>query len=538
LGVFGIWQLAIQPEQVSRNIKTFVVHSSCTTTTGAAMQTYLIRNLKTNRNIPRLWLQGAVASNAGFVPRKRYSVEVQTEGEGLGKKVTLKLSDDGKRVVTGAVKGDKEVPVIDLNSREVLGIFEGMEQVRIVIGEGEISIMPLATQVRIKERLDRIRDKVSRGEPLSVGSLSHGGGVLSLAIHDGLKAAGHSVKLAFANDIREDLLEHAQSKNPAWTADTQMLSAPMQELAFDYEAMGKLASCDLLEAGLPCQGASLSGRAKGGLDCAEAHEDVGHLLVAFLAILARVNPAAAVIENVPPYQNTASMWILRHSLRDMGYVVHETVLDGADWNVMEHRKRMCLVAVTVGMEFSVDSILMPAPETHTLSECLDDVAEDASCWSEMQYLRDKEVRDKADGKGFAMQLVGPESTKIGTIGKGYAKNRSTEPKVVHPTNPSLLRLLSPAEHARVKGVRTELIDGLCATIAHEMLGQGIVPAPFVAVGKALGQCIWSASKIHSLRKLADMPAGVGETVRAQVLAVPRVAPKVTVEEKPQLALEF
>jgi DNA (cytosine-5)-methyltransferase 1 len=90
----------------------------------------------------------------------------------------------------------------------------------------------------------------------------------------------------------------------------------------------------------------------------------------------------------------------------------------------------------------------------------------------------------------------------------------------------------------VKGVRTELIDGLCATTAHEMLGQGIVPAPFVAVGKALGQCIWSASKIHSLRKLADMPTGAGEPVKAQVMALPRVSPKVTFEEKPQLALEF
>lgn len=501
------------------------------------MQTYLIRNLKSNRNIPRLWLQGAIASNAGFVPRSRYSVLIECEGEGLSKKVTLKLADDGKRVVTGAVKGDKEVPVIDLNSREVLGIFEGMEQVRIILGQGEISIMPLATQVRVKERLDRIKDKLSRGEPLSVGSLSHGGGVLSLAVHEGLESAGHSVKLAFANDIREDLLEHAQLKNPAWTPQTQMLSAPMQELAFDFDAMGRLAPADVLEAGIPCQGASLSGRAKGGLDCAEAHEDVGHLLVAFLAILARVNPAVAIVENVPPYQNTASMWILRHQLRDMGYVVHETVLDGADWNVLEHRKRMCLIAVTVGMEFSVDDILKPAPEVKTLGQYLDDVAEDAPCWSTMQYLKNKEVRDKADGKGFAMQIVGPNSTKIGTIGKGYAKNRSTEPKVAHPTNPSLLRLISPSEHALVKGVRPELIDGLCATTAHELLGQGIVPAPFVAVGKAVGQCIWAFSKVRALQTFVPSPISAGTEPKLLAPATRPIGKAKTIE-LPQLALEF
>ncbi len=51
-----------------------------------------------------------------------------------------------------------------------------------------------------------------------------------------------------------------------------------------------------------------------------------------------------------------------------------------------------------------------------------------------------------------MQIVNVESGQVGTIGKGYSKNRATEPKVSHPTNPDLLRLLTVGEHAAVKGI--------------------------------------------------------------------------------------
>lgn len=497
------------------------------------MQSYLIKDLKSNRHIPRLWLQGKVPANAGFLPRTRYDVLIDCDGEGLNKVVKLRLAPHGTRVVTGAIKNSKEVPIIDLNSREVLGMFEGMEQVRVMVSEGEITISPLATQARIKERLDRIKDKVQNREPISVGSLSHGGGVLSLAVHDGLQGSGLDAELVFANDIREDLLLHAQEKNPAWTAKTKLIAAPMQEFAFDPKGLLGLPACDLIEAGIPCNGASVSGRAKGGLDCAEAHTEVGHLLVAFLNIVAVANPAAVILENVPPYQSTASMWIIRHQLRDLGYVVHEAVLDGGDWNALEPRKRLCMVAVTVGMEFSMSDIYKPAPVTRTMSEVLQDVPLDDPSWSSMQYLKDKEIRDKAAGKGFAMQIVGPSSTKVGTIGKSYQKNRSTEPKVAHPHDPDLLRLLTPLEHCGVKGIRPQLIEGLCTTTAHELLGQSVVPAPFVNVAKAIGQSIWAFAAPRKAVRQAALQAPVA--VYSPVHTV-KTLPKVPEYQEAQLSL--
>src|SRR3546814_9410665 len=103
------------------------------------------------------------------------------------------------------------------------------------------------------------------------------------------------------------------------------------------------------------------------------------------------------------------------------------------------------------------------PPIQTLGDVLEDVAEDDPRWSTMIYLREKEIRDQEAGKGFRMQIFDEESTRVSTIGRGYAKIRSTEPKIRHPSNPDLLRQLTPTEHARIKGIPEEMISDVPAT---------------------------------------------------------------------------
>lgn len=152
-----------------------------------------------------------------------------------------------------------------------------------------------------------------------------------------------NAKLAFANEIRPELLEQAHEHNDAWDTDTIPLAAPLQNLAFDDWAMNQLPKAEVMEAGLPGK-AMVAGRAKRGLEHPEAHPEVGHLMLGFLAIIAKVQPAVVVLENVKPYMSSASMCILRNQLRDFGYAVHEQVLQASEWNAMEHRSRMCMVA--------------------------------------------------------------------------------------------------------------------------------------------------------------------------------------------------
>lgn len=451
------------------------------------MDTYLVSEIKIgqNKGVPRVWLEGKRLERAGFAPGKQYELVAGDQ------RVILTLKPNGTRVVSAKTKGEQKLPVLDINSAQALGMFEGMQKLRVIIRKDEIHLLPLATQKRAAERLDRIERKLSNGEPLDVASFCHGGGVLSLALHEGLKAAGIDSELKLACDIDEDVLFHAAETNPMWNDRTIAIAAPMQELVADPWAMKQIGTATILEAGIPCVGASLSGRAKKGLSMAEADPNAGHLVVAFLALVNALQPAIVVLENVPPYQNTASAHQIRHMLRDWGYELSETILEAREFGAIEDRKRMVMVAVTKGLSFDVQSIEKPIiTARQKLGDILEPIPPDDDAWSEMNYLRDKEMRDKAAGKGFAMQIVGPDDDRVGTVGAGYGKNRSTEAKVRHPIEGDrLLRLLTAREHAAVKGVPEALISGLSTTRAHEMLGNSICFKPFVAVGQAIGRAL-------------------------------------------------
>lgn len=454
------------------------------------MKSYEIRKIGQHRGAPRVWLEGNHPAKGGFLPGCRYNTRVD-EAKSM---LVLEVVENGVRVVSSKKKDDREIPVIDINSKELLAVFEGIEAVRVVVKEGRIFILPVASEIRAKERLARIKAKLKAGEALTIGSLSSGIGILDLAVHRGLASAGVASKLAFANEIRDDCMEHAVKRNPSYTDETITLTAPMQELAFDPWAMSQLPEVDGLCAGIPCSGASVAGRTKRGLEHPEAHPDVGHLVVAFLAIIAKVNPAWITLENVIPYRSSASASIIRNQLRDLGYTVHETELDAGDWNMLEHRKRYCLIAVTKGMEFSFEGLQKPAPQERRFGEIMDHVPEDASTWGDISYLWAKQERDQAQGKGFAPTVVDENSIKVPTLNKTLHKRQSTGTFIQHPTNPTLYRIPTVAEHARAKGIDEQLVEDTTQTFGHEICGQAISTPPFISVHELLG---------HSLLTLRD-----------------------------------
>lgn len=478
------------------------------------MQGYYIKKLGEHRGAPRVWLEGSQAARAGFATGQRYDIEVQD------KMVVLQANTDGSRVVSGKVMGERNNPVIDINSKALLAIFDGMAAIRVVVKQDQIFLMPLASEVKKRERFVRLREKLENGDPLAIGSLSHGGGILSHAIHSGLEQSGVGSKLAFANEIRGELLEHAAIHNDAWSESTQILAAPMQELAFDSRGVASIPKVEIMEMGLPCSGASKAGKSKRGLEHPEAHPHVGHLVVSALVIVSKANPCFVILENVPEYSQSASADILRNQLRDMGYDTHERILNGKEWGALENRNRWCMVAVSQGIEFDFNQLQPPVIQEQKLGDVLEPLALDDPRWTPMQGLKDKEVRDLAAGKGFKMQTFGAEAESIGTVTKGYAKVRSTDPKIKHPTNPDLLRQLTPVEHSRIKQVPEHLVDGLCATTAHEVLGQGIVYSPFKSVGEHVG---------NSLNELMGRPVSVPKRAPMASADVSDVAAKVVTE---------
>lgn len=470
------------------------------------IQAYSISKLGTHRGAPRVWLQGSSPARGGFTPGARYRVTSQP-GKTL---LTLELAADGDRTVSRKAKGDEVIPVIDINGRDILAMFAGLEAVRVVVEIGKISILPIAAELRARERLQRLKEKLQRGRALLTGSTATGAGILDRAAHEGLLAAGVASELAFANEVREDCMEHAVACNPVFTDRTLLATAPMQHLVIDDWIMDQLPQLDVLHAGLPCSAASRAGRAKNKLAGRhpESHPSVGHLVVAFLGLVAKTNPVCVVLENTPIYKDTASMDIVRNQLRDLGYDVHETVLASGDWNMLEHRERLCMVAVTRGIQFDLSSVEKPQPQVTRLASVLDDVAGNDPRWGTMSYLKDKRERDAAKGSNFKMFVVTPESTRVGAQTKHLWKRQSTGTFVLHPTDPDLLRIPTVAEHARFKGVWTDMVEGVGLAFGHEMLGQSISVPPWRSVFKALGQALkrFAADDVPALTQAVRMRA--------------------------------
>ena len=462
------------------------------------MKSSAVYKLGQNRGKPRVWLQGKQPSLAGFNPGVQYEIEVVKEKN----MVALKVSESGSRVVSKKTQGDKEIPVIDINSQELLGLFSGMSEIRVIMSDRAIFILPLASELKKQERLNRLKEKLETNQPILAGSISHGGGILDNALHKGLDLYGVKSKLAFAVDIDVSMLEHAQANNEVWDEETQFIGMPMQELAFDEYASSRLRKVDALFAGIPCAAHSVAARAKKGTTLPEDDPVFGHLVVSFLAILAKVNPAVVVLENVPQYASAASMSIIRSQVAAMDYNVQERILDASDWNCIEARVRMCMVAVTEGIDFNFDNLFVPQKISRKLGEVLDEVDPGDDCWRPYDYLKTKEVRDAAKGNSFSMQLFDENSPNISTLRKFYHKGGSTDPLLRHPTNPDLLRQVNANEHARCKDIPEHLIAGLSKTTAHELLGQSVAYPPFVSVGELLGRSFRSFATVEQPELLA------------------------------------
>jgi DNA (cytosine-5)-methyltransferase 1 len=448
------------------------------------MKKYLVHAIGKTKGKPRIFLQSLDLLASGFAPGKTYSRKVDHEKQ----RITLEIATNGEYVVCRKEKAGKEVPVIDINSSQALAAFDGMQAVRVVIQENTILILPLASELKRTQRLDRLQKNLS-SDTVTTAGLSFGGGVLDHAAHAGLHDAGLKAKLSAAIEIDADLLEHATSNNDIWDENTIAIAAPMQELVQDDAAMSKLPHVDILCAGIPCSGASVAGKAKRGLEMMEAHPEVGHLVASALMVINRIQPAVVVIENVPNYAHSASAHILRSHLRDSGYEVQEAVLDASVFGCLEARTRWFMIAATLCLNIDLQGLEPAATPVRHINDILDPIGPEAPDWRTFEYLKTKEIRDAAKGNSFAMQTVSPQSTSCMTLRRGYAKGGSTDPLLVHPNNPNLLRQFTVAEHARIKDVPIHLANGLSKTEGHALLGQGVAYKPVRALFKRIGQSL-------------------------------------------------
>ena len=463
------------------------------------MASIIISKVGERKGTHRIWFEGEKLSRAGFDTGSRYRVDTSKPD----RLILIKTkTEERSRVVSGRKRGGRSRPIIDLNNKALGKLFSVNDKLRIVIRRNKVVIRLHRLIGEIAKRFERFRQAITEKRPLAVHSHYHGGGVLDSAIHSGLAMAGVGSYVQVAIEKERDYLDTSLRQNPELFTDESILIEGGIE---DVKPCNSV-PFDVLVCGLPCVAFSNAGKAKmrdlrGGKRTflPEESDTAGALFFYTLRHIIDAGengPGIIIIECVPGLVNSASMAVIRTVLTHAGFTLQERILGGNEFGALEDRQRVCVVAVSNGLEDVVDLGDVPALsiKPKTLSEVLESVPDDSDMWSEMPYLAAKEIRDKEQGKGFLRQLFDGSEEKIGVVTRLYQKRRSTDPMIRHPSNPALSRLLTPAEHCAVKSIPSKQIDddSMSNKLKHEILGQSVIFPAFEAVGYAIGRQLRSA----------------------------------------------
>lgn len=448
------------------------------------MPALLNRNLTQHRGSPRIYLDDAILDLLGVDDAHPFYDRIWQDD-----KLILRISENGKYKVSSKAKGGRIVNVIDINTSKLAELFDDNSKLRIAIQKGSIVIKAHSSELAIRKREESYLNAIQNSGTLTIASPFHGGGLMDYAVHEGFKKASIASVVKFAIEIDTRYLNSSMLNNAhLFDSNTVYINSDVADVHAH-----NLPQVNILLAGVPCVGASLSGKSKNKIKFAEEHDSAGACFFSLLNIIKGSNPAVVILENVKQYIETASFAVIQSVLCSLGYDLSTNVYNGLDFGASESRQRMVCIAVSKGLnDFGVlQSIedIIEANKTHCtpLSSVLDELPLDHPSWKEVTYLKEKELRDRAAGKGFAMQILTKDAVSCGVIGSGYFKSRSTEPRLQHPENPNLSRLFTAREHARIKQAPEGIINGLSETVAHEILGNGVIVSLFEVVAYSIGE---------------------------------------------------
>ena len=405
----------------------------------------------------RIWIEGQKLSLSGFAPDALYTVLY----DGVSKRITLTLDPVvGSKRVTKSTRNGKDRPIIDLQSKMVDSVFSGGDRLRVTFNHGQIIISEHHEVTSQEQREDRFQQRTENGTLLKA-SMFTGGGISTDAITQAISQSGLNSRMSWVCEMEVKYIESAGQNCMSIDDDTAFLVGMAEEIEPDLYS-----EVDVLSFSMPCAGFSKAGKSK-HKQTSENHS--GTALFGVINAIKASNPSVIISENVTEALDSPIYQLLTSELRRTGYKVFEQILDQRHTASIENRARYWMVAVSEGI----------APESLELPQVIQDQPTIASIleanpreqWSTNDYLHAKAERDLAAGKGFKRQLITGAETTCGTIGRYYAKKRSTEPFVVN--SEGLERLFTPIEHARVKSVPEHLIKGISKTTAHEILGQSV-----------------------------------------------------------------
>jgi DNA (cytosine-5)-methyltransferase 1 len=186
-------------------------------------------------------------------------------------------------------------------------------------------------------------DLIEKKKKFHLIDLFAGAGGMSLGFSE---AFGHVFKSVLANDFDKACVEtyNANFGNHSLWGD-------IDDLLSDRAV--KIPKCDVVIGGPPCQGFSLLNKNRGG-------DPRKQLWRPYMKVVERSGASVFVMENVPQLLGTFEHGEIIGSAESLGFKLHATVLNAADYGVSQTRKR----AVIVGCKHMDPKSVFPPRKTN------------------------------------------------------------------------------------------------------------------------------------------------------------------------------
>ncbi len=294
------------------------------------------------------------------------------------------------------------------------------------------------------------------------------------------QAFGDSLRTVFVSEWDE----HAQKTYKANFADEFEIAGDITKI----EETG-IPSFDICLAGFPCQAFSLAGQRKGFKDNFKGKAR-GTLFFDVARICALHKPKVIFCENVKGltiHDKGRTFDIIKGTLDELGYTVHERVLNSRNFGVPQNRERIYIVA----FRNDIDSTDFKFPESTDSSKRIKDIIEEQPVSAKyylsdvyMETLRRHRARHEAKGNGFGYEIRDWEDVAGAIVcgGMGRERNllidkRQTDlTPVTHikgEVNKEGIRKMTPREWARLQGYPDTFRLPLADVHLYKQLGNSV-----------------------------------------------------------------
>jgi len=423
---------------------------------------FISKEIPIHKNNKRIWIATEKLKSTKLIENLTYHYKINKKK----KQLIIESNELDNRKIT--IRKTSDLPIIDICNEDITELFQGINKITVKIYNHQIVIEPL------KEVLEQNRAKAKlKAKTITFIDIFAGAGTLTEAFKKIAKPIG-------AIEYSDEYLSYYESNNK----NTITYNTSVTDM--DVSLLDKRAT--ILIGGIPCENFCPSGIAKQKNLKKKSKEQglTGHLGYYFLKAIEQVRPALVVIEEVIGFRKSIMMDIIRKVLIERGYTLSEKILKANDYGSMTKRKRFCCVA-TIGkipFEFSTQTKMNLRTVKDILEvEIKDRVWLDKTNSKSIAYNLEKEIKDKEAGKGFKIARTYLDDNVVATITKGYFRNQSTNPILVHPEDNERFSWFTPRELARLQGLEDTYLLPSAKNKAGEIIGQGVAQEPFSQVAE-------------------------------------------------------